>query len=94
MTMTKAKTTKAVSSVNVIGQAKEELKARIASFCSEKLRSYAEIVKHGKVTDSKTRYVLRELMHAGKIEKSGSRENTGYRSVKTVSKTAGKKKVA
>jgi len=62
---------------NVIGDAKERLKGRIEAYCQIP-RHYAEIVHHSRVTDSQTRYLLRALMYANRIVKSGSRENTVY----------------
>ena len=63
--------------IHVVGDAKQKLMERIEAFCSQP-RSYAAIVKHGKVSDSQTRYVLRQLMIAGRMLKAGSRENTVY----------------
>ena len=86
-------TTTATTKTNVIGDTKAKLMARIEAFCSEP-RSYLAIVRHGKVSDSQTRYVLRQLMNAGKISKAGARENTVYVTVRATAQRAKKAKAA
>jgi hypothetical protein len=89
-------TTTTTTKTNVIGDTKAKLMARIEAFCSEP-RSYLAIVKHGRVSDSQTRYVLRQLMNAGRMLKSGARENTVYvhfRPLPAAKKAAKKAKAA